>query len=88
MGHLTMGESAENLSKGLDTYTYRYPLSSPRSLYLSLSFYLSLSLSLSFSVSLSLSLYFFLSLFVAMIGHLHFHVLQRASLIYMTYEPY
>ena len=26
MGHLTMGESAENLSKGLDTYTYRQPL--------------------------------------------------------------
>lgn len=26
MGHLTMGESAENLSRGLDTYTYRQPL--------------------------------------------------------------
>lgn len=26
VGHLTMGESAENLSKGLDTYTYRQPL--------------------------------------------------------------
>jgi acyl-CoA reductase-like NAD-dependent aldehyde dehydrogenase len=26
MGHLTMGESAENLSRGLDTYTFRQPL--------------------------------------------------------------
>ena len=26
MGHLSMGETSENLSKGLDTYTYRQPL--------------------------------------------------------------
>jgi hypothetical protein len=52
MGHLTMGESAENLSKGLDTYTYRYPLSSPRSLYQFLSFSLSLFLSPSLFVAM------------------------------------
>jgi hypothetical protein len=62
MGHLTMGESAENLSKGLDTYTYRYPLSSPRSLYLSLSIFLSPSLFLFLSPSLFLYIVFSLSL--------------------------